>query len=219
MSILKLKKLEEYLQCVDSFEKPKIMLEQYVTPSHISSQMLFHCQNNYGDIENQLVADLGSGSGMLSIGAALLGASHVVGFELDPDAIEVAKNNVEEMEIPNIDFVNCCVLEGIINNENTTRWTNKFDTVIMNPPFGTKKNAGIDMKFLKIGIALAKSTVYSLHKTSTREYIQRKTKELNVTGEVVAELKYNLESSFKCHKRTSVDIQVDFWRFTVAESS
>lgn len=89
MSILKLKKLEEYLQCVDSFEKPKIMLEQYVTPSHISSQMLFHCQNNYGDIENQLVADLGSGSGMLSIGAALLGASHVVGFELDGDAIEV----------------------------------------------------------------------------------------------------------------------------------
>ena len=123
------------------------------------------------------------------------------------------------MEIPNIDFVQCCVLEGIINDENTTRWTNKFDTVIMNPPFGTKKNAGIDMKFLKIGIALAKSTVYSLHKTSTRDYIQRKTKELNVTGEVVAELKYNLESSFKCHKKTSVDIQVDFWRFTIDESS
>ena len=89
----------------------------------------------------------------------------------------------------------------------------------MNPPFGTKKNAGIDMKFLKVGISLAKSTVYSLHKTSTREYIQRKTKELNVTGEVVAELKYNLESSFKCHKKSSVDIQVDFWRFSVDQSS
>lgn len=123
------------------------------------------------------------------------------------------------MEIPNIDFVQCCVLKGIINDEKNTQWTNKFDTVIMNPPFGTKKNAGIDMKFLKVGISLAKSTVYSLHKTSTREYIQRKTKELKVSGEVVAELKYNLESSFKCHKKSSVDIQVDFWRFTVDQSS
>lgn len=123
------------------------------------------------------------------------------------------------MEIPNIDFVQCCVLKGIVEDEKTSQWTNKFDTVIMNPPFGTKKNAGIDMKFLKIGISLAKSTVYSLHKTSTRDYIQRKTKELKVTGEVVAELKYNLESSFKCHKKTSVDIQVDFWRFTVDQSS
>ncbi len=37
---------------------------------------------------------------MLSIGAALLGARHVVGVDVDPDALEVAQDNVEEFEDP-----------------------------------------------------------------------------------------------------------------------
>jgi predicted RNA methylase len=48
---------------------------------------------------------------------------------------------------------------------------NSFDTVIMNPPFGTKNNAGIDMLFLRRAIELATGAVYSLHKSSTREVI------------------------------------------------
>lgn len=48
------------------------------------------------------------------------------------------------------------------------RWDKYFDTVVMNPPFGTKNNAGIDMKFLKMGLDLASDSVYSLHKSSTR---------------------------------------------------
>lgn len=37
---------------------------------------------------------------MLSIGAALLGARHVVGVDVDPDALEVAQDNVGEFEDP-----------------------------------------------------------------------------------------------------------------------
>ena len=43
-----------------------------------------------------LVADLGSGSGVLGIAAAKLGARHVYGIELDPDATENAEGNVRE---------------------------------------------------------------------------------------------------------------------------
>jgi 16S rRNA G966 N2-methylase RsmD len=42
------------------------------------------------------------------------------------------------------------------------------DTVILNPPFGTR-NKGMDMIFLKKAIEMANGAVYSLHKTSTRE--------------------------------------------------
>lgn len=42
------------------------------------------------------VLDVGCGSGILSIGAALLGASEVTGVEIDPDAVAVAKENVEK---------------------------------------------------------------------------------------------------------------------------
>ncbi|XP_058468237.1 rRNA N6-adenosine-methyltransferase METTL5 isoform X2 [Malaya genurostris] len=88
MASLKLKKLEEFLQTVDGFENPKLTLEQYVTPSHIASHMLYTIQTNYLDIENKFVLDLGCGAGMLSIGASLLGAAHVIGVEIDSDAIE-----------------------------------------------------------------------------------------------------------------------------------
>ncbi len=42
-----------------------------------------------------------------------------------------------------------------------------FDTVVMNPPFGTRR-AGIDTAFVMQGMKYA-NVVYSLHKTSTRE--------------------------------------------------
>lgn len=42
-----------------------------------------------------------------------------------------------------------------------------FDTVLMNPPFGTRNN-GIDTAFVLKGMQHA-SVVYSLHKTSTRD--------------------------------------------------
>lgn len=74
---------------MDSFEKPKILLEQYATPSHIASVMLHTIQTKYGDLEGKLVADLGCGCGMLSIGSFLLGAKHTIGFDIDPDALEV----------------------------------------------------------------------------------------------------------------------------------
>lgn len=89
MACIKLKKLEEYLQGVDGFAKPNILLEQYVTPSHIASQMLYSIQSKYGDIEDKLVGDLGCGCGMLSIGVFLLGAKHTVGFDIDPNALQV----------------------------------------------------------------------------------------------------------------------------------
>lgn len=91
MATMKLKKLEEFLQGVDAFEKPKILLEQYITPPHIASCVLHTIQTKYGDLDGKIVADLGAGSGMLSIGALLLGAEHVVGFEIDPDAISVKR--------------------------------------------------------------------------------------------------------------------------------
>lgn len=208
MACLKLKKFEQFLQTVDDFDNPKVALEQYVTPSHIASHMLYTIQSNYDDIENKLVLDLGCGAGMLSVGAALLGASYVVGVEIDTDAIEIFRMNLQGFELNNVDCIQWDVLslEGL-------EFENKFDTVLMNPPFGTKQNNGIDIKFLRVGLNLAKNSLYSLHKTTTRDYIKKKAAEWNVKANVVAELKYNLPQTYKFHKKNSVDIAVDLWRF------
>lgn len=45
--------------------------------------------------EEKKVLDVGCGSGILSIGAALLGSTDILGVEIDEDAVKVAQENVE----------------------------------------------------------------------------------------------------------------------------
>lgn len=79
MAKLKLKKLQCELEDFETFENPKIELEQYTTSSHIAACILHTAQFVYADIENKTVADLGCGSGILCIGAALLDAKFCAG--------------------------------------------------------------------------------------------------------------------------------------------
>lgn len=115
------------------------------------------------------------------------------------------------MELPGIDCVGCNVVTDL--SSESTKWRKTFDTILMNPPFGTKHNAGMDVKFLLSAFNLARSAVYSLHKTSTRKFIQRKAAELGAVAEVFATLRYNLDFTYKFHKKNTVDIEVDCWRF------
>ncbi len=156
----------------------------------------------------------GCGTGVLSIGCAILGAGFITGFDIDDDALEIGRTNLDDFDIDFADFVRCDILK--LAEEENFRLKKKFDTVVMNPPFGTKHNWGIDLKFLKAGFALASKAVYSLHKTSTRDHILKKAEDWGVKASVVAELRYDLKGGkYKHHKKQSVDIEVDFYRFEV----
>lgn len=63
---MKLKELESRLQQVDTFEKPKLQLEQYITTPEIATQIVFNIDKVYDDIRGKFVCDLGIGTGMLS---------------------------------------------------------------------------------------------------------------------------------------------------------
>ncbi|KAM4626259.1 rRNA N(6)-adenosine-methyltransferase METTL5 isoform 1-T3 [Discoglossus pictus] len=207
---MKLKELESCLQQVDAFENPKLLLEQYPTRPHIAACMLYTIHNTFGDIEDKVVADLGCGCGVLSIGASMLGAGLCLGFDIDEDALDIFKTNTEEFKLANIDMIQCDVCSLPSNS-----LVKSVDTVIMNPPFGTKHNKGMDMIFLKTALNMARTSVYSLHKTSTREHIKKKAADWKVKMEVIAELRYDLPASYKFHKKKSVDIEVDFIRFSL----
>ena len=56
--------------------------------------------NSFDEFQGQTVIDLGCGTAMLSIGAAMLGACHVIGLDVDWEALEVAAANVGEFEDP-----------------------------------------------------------------------------------------------------------------------
>jgi len=205
---MKLKQLEQHLQQIDGFQEPKILLEQYPTRPHIAACILHTIHATFDEIEDRHIADLGCGCGVLSIGSVMLGAGAVTGFDIDPDALNQFLANREDFEMNNIDLVNM----NVLNIDES--WNKKFDTVIMNPPFGTKHNKGLDMKFLQTGLRLASGSVYSLHKSTTRDHIMKKAEDWGVQAQVLAELKYDLPNTYKHHTKSSVDIHVDFIRFS-----
>ncbi len=210
---MKLKELQSHLQDVDVFENPKILLEQYPTTPHIAACMLHTIQSRFGDIEDRCIADLGCGCGILTIGSCMLGCGSCTGFDIDDDALAICDQNIKEYEIENVDLIQMDIKQ-CSESEGLDKFHNKFDTVIMNPPFGTKHNKGIDMIFLKLALYMAQGAVYSLHKTSTRGHIEKKAAEWGFKMEVVAELKFDLPATYKFHKQKSVDIEVDFIRFS-----
>lgn len=203
---MKLKHLEIELTQVAAFEQPKWQLEQYPTSAHIAAQLVHAAAVQFGDIEDRTVIDLGVGCGVLSCGALLLGAAHVLGLDIDPDALEQAQQNSDELELE-LDLLHIDVSSLL-----TIPHRFQADTVIMNPPFGTK-NKGIDLVFLQVASQMATTAIYSLHKTSTRAHVLAKAKEWGFDGQVVAQLRWDIPAMYKFHKLKSVDIDVDFIRF------
>lgn len=90
---------------VDSFEKPKVQLEQVSTSPEIASRMIFTAANSFADIENCTVGDFGCGPGILSIASSLLEAATVVGFDIDESALETCWINLRKLEIDNVDLI------------------------------------------------------------------------------------------------------------------
>ncbi|XP_068683834.1 rRNA N6-adenosine-methyltransferase METTL5-like isoform X1 [Montipora capricornis] len=211
---MKLKELEGYLQQVDGFENPKVNLEQYPTTPHIAAHMLYTMDTTFGDIRGKLVGDLGCGCGVLSIGSCILGSAMTIGFDVDCDALEIASRNCAEFELETCELVQC----DLQQMSPFDRWSKKFDTIIMNPPFGTKDNKGIDLVFLQKAIAMSTTAVYSLHKTATREHIKKKGFEWGIKLDVLAELRFDLEASYRFHRKKTVDIEVDFIRIDCSAS-
>lgn len=208
---MKLKQLEGLLGNLEQFSNPKIELEQYPTGPHIASRVLYTAENTFGDVSGKVVADFGCGCGTLGVAAALLGADHVIGVDVDPQSLEIASVNAENLEV-DIDLIQCDI-KNIV-------WRGPIvDTIVMNPPFGTRKK-GSDMEFLLRALKVASRAVYSLHKTSTRDHIKKAA--LRDFGacraEVLCELRYDVPQMYRFHRKKEVDIAVDLWRFVPGQS-
>ena len=88
---MKLKQLESLLQDVEPFREPDQMLEQYPTGAYLASRVVAEA-HAHGDIEGRAVVDLGVG-GVLTIASLLMGAAKVTGLDLDPNALDLTREN------------------------------------------------------------------------------------------------------------------------------
>ena len=191
---MKKKELEIKLQSLSAFSDPKAHLEQYPTPSVIASDILFSAYAA-GDIAGKSVADLGCGTGIFAIGASLLGASKVTAFDIDPSALETARGNAASLG---------CEIEFVETDIRDVQ--GRFDTVVMNPPFGSQ-NKHADTPFLLKAMEVADS-VYSIHMACTLDYIEKTvgTAGRVLTGHII--YKYEIPHTFAFHNKTKKNVDV-----------
>ena len=191
---MKKKDLEIRLQSLETFRRPKVSLEQYPTPSVIASDILFSAYA-VGDIAGKKVADLGCGTGIFAIGAYLLGAESVTAFDIDPEALGTAKENASSCGCE-IEFVECDI----------SQVSGRYDTVLMNPPFGSQ-NKHADRPFLAKAMEIADS-VYSIHMAVTLDYIEKTAAASGRSVESHKTYKYEIPHTFSFHSkaRKSVDV-------------
>ena len=203
MTRRRIKNLESDLQQVNSFVSLDVSLEQYQTPPRLTAELL-SIIDSYNDIDGKSVLDLGCGTGILGLGCVRLGASWVVGIDIDDKAIEVAKQNAEEVGL-SPDEITFMVKD--VKVLAASEFTRKFDVVVTNPPFGTKKETKLDYEFVWKGLLLG-NKVYSLHKSTTREFWTTKVAwNLKLLRQ---DIPFCIKRTYKFHKEAKKCIKVDF---------
>jgi putative methylase len=191
---MKKKDLEMRLQKVKGFSDPDPSLEQYMTPAVIASDVLFTAYSE-GDIVGMDVLDLGCGTGMFSIGAWMLGAGRVRGYDVSEKAIATAKDNVKAFGA-DVELT-LCDIEEVSGNG---------DTSVMNPPFGCQSRRA-DRPFLDKAMELCRS-VYTMHMGTTAGFLEE------YVGSAGREIcfqksyRFNIPHTFSFHSKAdhSVDI-------------
>ncbi|WP_297548888.1 METTL5 family protein [Thermococcus sp.] len=198
---MKKKHLAMTLSRLEGFRNPKPELEQYRTPGDVAAELLW-LAHSAGHIAGRTVADLGAGTGVLSIGAKLLGARKVYAVESDKEALEVARKNAEALGLE-VEFINA----------NVSEFNESVDTVVMNPPFGSQRRHA-DRPFLMKAFEVA-DVVYSIHlaKPEVRNFIERFSDEFGFKASLLKTLPFEIPAQFHFHKKKLKRILVDIYFF------
>ena len=202
----KKRQLEIALQNVPPHSSPKVSLEQYSTPSVIAADVLWNA-HSMGDIDGMRVVDLGCGTGIFAIGAAMMGAFESVGVDIDEDAISIAKAQASKMGI-----------EGDIRflTSDIKDFKESADTVIQNPPFGAQKanRKEADRLFMLKALETA-PVVYSFHMQETEEFVTNFFKKQGAHISHIFRYTFPIPKIYEFHRKEKVDIQVVLLRVEI----
>ncbi|KAI5186161.1 rRNA N6-adenosine-methyltransferase METTL5 [Nematocida homosporus] len=173
-----------------------------MTPAELAATCAHVMAVEYGELAGKRVLDLGCGTGMLSAAVLAYGAKEVVGVDIDQGLCELYCDNLAHVSDEPAVFVH----RDVVNDSLVD--LGEFDVAVVNPPFGTKNNEGIDVVFLEKALSCAR-VVYSMHKSSTREYFRTK-----YAGRIkfLSQMKFEIPKSYSFHRKESVHVLVDLIR-------
>ena len=198
--------LAQQLAVVAGFDNPRASLEQYRTPPELAAHLV-HIADLQGDLEGRTVLDLGCGTGMLALGAALCSPETVIGLDIDPAPLATARAN-----------------ERKVGSTTSVSWVRgdataaplcppvEETTVVMNPPFGAQSgNEHADRRFLETAAALG-SVSYSIHNGGSQAFVESFAEDND--GEVTHafETEFELSRQFDFHDEEKQVITAEVYR-------
>lgn len=195
--------LEQRLAKIAGFERPSVELEQYPTPADIAAHLL-HFADTMDDISNRIVLDLGTGTGMLALGAATRNPARVIGLDRDQAALGTAREN--EREVTPSQPVDWLCADAT----NPPLCPDDPVTVVMNPPFGAQNGQKhADRAFLAVASSIA-GVSYSIHNQGSNEFVSSFADDNggDVTHAFRAELALPRQFSFHEHDRKTIEAEV-----------
>lgn len=208
--------LERRLADLDGFDQPRVDLEQYPTPAWLAAHLL-HLADLEGDLRGRTVVDLGAGTGLLALGAALRGARGVVGVERDPAALAVARRNEATLgTAPDADDLDGDApdragVDWVLGDATRPPLCPRGDpTVVMNPPFGAQRGSRhADRAFLDAAAEVA-AVSYSIHNADSHDFVEAFAADEGgrVTHAFAAEMDLDRQFDFHAEETRSIDVEV-----------
>jgi putative methylase len=199
------RRLAQELAVVAGFEDPRAPLEQYHTPPDLAAHIV-HVADLQDDIEGRTVVDLGCGTGMLALGAALRGPSRVLGVDIDPAPLSTARENEGRVgAMTDVSWVRADATRAPLCPDEDV-------TVLMNPPFGAQSGSeGADRAFLETASEVA-AVSYSVHNAGSEEFVEAFAADNGgeVTHAFAAELE--IPRQFDHHSEESQHIDTEVFR-------
>ncbi len=178
--------------------RPKIELGQYYTPFDFIYAIFEDIYSNFNArLKEITIADLGAGTGLISIILSLLGVKRVYAIEVDKDMIKIINKNIKRVkEKFGIDIKNVEVCNIDIN-----KFKKKVDICVSNPPFG-RRYIMEDRIFFNKAIEIA-NYIYFIVRKDDISFYEVYSKENNLNFDVIYISKYILPKIYKFHKRKS----------------
>jgi putative methylase len=199
------RQLAQELAVVAGFENPRAPLEQYHTPPDLAAHIV-HVADLQDDIQGRTVLDLGCGTGMLSLGAALRSPERVVGIDIDPAPLSTARENERRVgAMTDVSWVRGdATVPPFVSSDPST--------VLTNPPFGARSgNEGIDRAFLETAAEIG-TVSYSVHNAGSEAFVESFAEDNDGTVTHAFAAEFELPKQFDHHTAESRAIDTEVYR-------
>jgi len=239
--IIKKKDLINLIESLNGFKNPDINLEQYTTDAISTVDFLYFVEIDNNDIVNNIIIDLGAGTGRICIGALYMSALGCVAIEKDIHSIEILKYNLNKLnnnelknkiliiqediedviinqKMENLNFLKLQIKEfkeKLINyyKEDFNIKEKMIENIcIMNPPFGIHKR-NVDCKFIEFAMFLS-DKIYSIHLSNekSRKYLKNFIEKKGWIIDQIISQKLLIKGTYKFHKKPQKFILVDIYK-------